>query len=142
MNDCRLNRVNMRREYTVVSEAYYAKAIGVPDGNIKEELVVGLYALNVDLDTPIPTFEFTIYWTELDGQSVPQIRLFDDSWIAFDEFSDVFEELESFYDASPEPARLRELLDSLGFIDATQRKDPNPPVKCCPTCGTELKKAE
>lgn len=113
--------------YTVMHEAWYRHRTPADD---KPELNISATSHGGGV-----AWEFHVNEHELGLRSPSlQLHMFDDSWSAFVQLPELFAAL-----AAGEVATLtdlRGLLDKLGAVDTTERKNPNQypePVEC-PTC--------
>lgn len=70
------------------------------------------------------TGEMLVEWKELSGQSVPQLKAYDDSWIALSLFADVIQILGEHDDENISPKDVVEILKRCGFEDLTVYENP------------------
>ena len=68
-------------------------------------------------------WEFSIDWIDLSGRAVPQLDMFDDAWVAFNEVDMIpfFEMLAEWNDKNVTPEEVTTFLASSGFTDTTDR---------------------
>lgn len=104
------------KTFIVSHEAWYAKSIGLPMPEIsiiEAHPGGGCY------------FEFVIKWEVIRDELAPKIEIFDDAWIAFKKYNNLFKRLALLNNMSPQPKDIIQLLLELGFKDVTERKNPN-----------------
>jgi hypothetical protein len=104
--------------FTHYSQAWYFEA-----SNFDDDLVdaVNIHTGGADYG---PGYEVTIQWRNIGNEVAPQVRAFDDSWLAFAELADVFAWLATQHDKSPAPEDVCAALLAMGFEDRTERERP------------------
>jgi hypothetical protein len=111
--------------FYVSNEAWYAEAVNRAGMRGAAEIMIGRYADEGGCD-----FEFAIRWIDL-GRTIPRLEVFDDAWGVFadPDFSGFVAWLAShtalYGQESVTPADVSAFLLSAGFIDRTQRTNPD-----------------
>lgn len=69
-------------------------------------------------------FEFSIVWKQLEDETVMNLHMYDDSWIAFEKIPEFFVLLTNIRNQNlvPDIHEFAGMLDFLGFEDITERK--------------------
>ena len=110
----------LQRGFFNLRESWYSRPV-MFDKNITDELVLGLYYENGG------GYEMSIVWKDIGmGRSVAQLRAFDDSWKVLASFGDLIAKLAEYDNANINVQEMMEVLKSLGFVDKTNRVNPNP----------------
>lgn len=115
--------------YIVSDEAWYGHVLPRERGGPVHELSIGVAAVTAEGDDDGTYGEGAICWYELEpGRSwSAKLEMFHDAWAAFGA-------VPGFWDAlvelgrdtpGPTPAEVRAALGRLGFVDKTERRDPN-----------------
>jgi len=103
----------MRREFRQLKRAWYGKVCLAAD-TIIDNITIGLYDEDESCE-----FEFSINWIDLGKIPTVQLCMFYDSWIAFEEFKDLFSKL-SVIDSNTTPEEIVNILLECNFVDATK----------------------
>lgn len=113
------------KAYIVSHEAWYAKTLNKTALQINEghpEIFIMDTAEGGGVH-----FEFCIKWKPLgtNGNLVPKLEMWDDSWAAFRSFPRLFKRLCMWENTQPQPKDIIQLLNDLEFKDLTERKNPS-----------------
>lgn len=109
------------RTFTILSQSWYA------DASLVAELCApGGDVMHIGFANPKggTSGQFSIKWKPLSGKMVPQLRAYDDSWLALAGFSDVLAKLAEVDDTNPTVDQVAGILKSCGVVDATARESP------------------
>lgn len=120
----------MLKTYIVSKEAWWAKANNIEH----DELLISIYKGD-DFSNGC-WFEFKIDFKYPGARIV----MFHDSWMGFIYLDDLFNRLAHMAKTSPDIKQVKLLLDSLGFIDDTNRENPEKidSYQVCSKCGKKL----
>ena len=102
----------MKRGFTVLSKAWYAKAC-LEDVNYLDEIMFGMYDSEGGTEG-----EISMKWYKC--PDAPRFEAFDDSWAVLATFADVIKAMGRKNDLNITPEQFAELLVGLGFEDMTQ----------------------
>jgi len=101
----------MKKEFTILSRAWYAEANQRP--GIIDDLTFGVEG----------SAEMIMLWKALGPEIVPQLTAFDDSWNMFRLCPDVFEELDRHTDKNITVDEFAAILTKCGFVNVTPYKE-------------------
>lgn len=109
------------RTFAILSQSWYADA-----SMVAERCAPGGDIVQIGFSNPQggTSGEFRIKWMPLDGQMVPQLRAYDDSWSALAGFSDVLIKLAELDGTNPTVDQVVAILTSCGVTDVTARVSP------------------
>jgi uncharacterized SAM-binding protein YcdF (DUF218 family) len=116
----------MRKTYIVGSRAWYWSALSQAknpsDARIVDDISVQLGGSVRDG----VNYEFMIRWHrfQIDRPLSAEISFFEDSWMAFKDFPDLFAELAQQHKKNPSVATIEKILKSHGFKDITPTQKP------------------
>lgn len=104
-----------QRQFVQTSRAWYS-ATALDRGTV-DEVRIGVDWVEPDNGCE---YEFLIVWIELQGQAVPKLTMFDDSWKAIREMADVMAWIADHHEVGVTPEEVCEALLGMGFTDATK----------------------
>ncbi len=113
-----LNTKGYVRGYHRLSKAWYSSMETVRIFNV--DILFGMYRKEGGCFA-----EMKIEWVPLQNQLSPRVCAFEDSWLLFGLFSDLFEKLGDYQGKNVGEEEFSTILDWFGFKDFTQYENPS-----------------
>lgn len=110
------NHDGATRGFSHLSRAWYGKDC-LQGAQYTDQITIGFY-----FPQGGTSGEFCISWYQLCGKTTPKLECFDDAWHALNECSDLIKALADWDGMDIPPAKVCEILLSLGFVDMTKEK--------------------
>jgi hypothetical protein len=106
------NHVGNIRGFSQLSKAYYASTF--IRGRTIDEITIGMYS-----EEGGSSGEFSVVWEVLDGEIVPRLNVWNDSWSALAMFEDLTDWMASIDSERISPDDFCDKLRSLKIVDRT-----------------------
>lgn len=105
------------KTFVITQEAWYAKMDHTRDLYKDPEIMITERAKGGGCH-----FEFKIRWVNLGDRRSPRIEMFNDSWMAFGRYPELFRKFKLLQNKDVHMQEMATILKKLGFKDATERE--------------------
>ncbi|MGM1044822.1 MAG: hypothetical protein ACQEXX_01610 [Bacillota bacterium] len=106
--------MTLKREYKLFSESWHFESNRRFNEYVDD--------VNIIIHSDDKVSEFFIRWHRLQNNIVPRLEAFDDSWSGLALCQDLIVEMGKHNEKDISPKAFCSLLDSLGFVDTTERE--------------------